>query len=261
MSFSDWVDESQQRFDEQPATAATAASLREFCTGALDRLLWSVVGCLGGPAYTTYLAGEQVHYFVDSHKELRRARDAIAEGAVLEWLMGPVDETTVFWDVGAYHGTYSIIAAVRGAPTVAFEPHPENMGRLSRNAVLNDVTIDQYDVALSDEATTRWFGTGQTPTSELRIHDSGDREVETVRGDTIRPKPDVVKIDVEGHEAAVLDGMADALESVKRIVVEVHEGVEPAGIARRLKHAGLATTEIETTRSQTYIGGTRGDES
>lgn len=257
MSVGDWVTESQQRYQEQPATTATLESARSFLDGALTRLQWAIHG-RRSPVYTTRLAGERVHYFVENPKELRRARTALDEQRVLEWLMEPVCEETVVWDVGAYHGTYAVVAAAKGAPVVSFEPHPENAQRLAKNAVLNDAAIDQYDVALSSEATTKAFASGQTPNSQLQITASGEETVETVRGDAMHPQPDVVKIDVEGHEADVLAGMQETLAGVQRILVEVHEGVPTERIRQQLAAADLQVVGLETPRSQTYLGGVRG---
>lgn len=256
MTVADWIDESKQRYRTQAATAATAESVRKFIDGAVDRVVWAFLSRVS-PVYTTKGAGETVHYFVESQKELKRARNAIDEEPVLEWVMEPVDKDTVFWDVGAYHGTFSTIAAVKGATTVAFEPHAENMARLERNVALNDVSVNQFDVALSNQNTTKSFGTGQTPNSELKIKDDGETTVQTVQGDKIGPRPDVIKIDVEGHEIAVLEGVTDHLQTVDRVVVEVHNGVPPADVSDMLQDAGLRTTDIETNRSQTYIGGVR----
>ncbi len=256
MSFADWVDKSKQRYRDQPPAKATAVSAQEFLSGAITRLHWAAISRLS-PVYTTRLAGTETHFFVDSPKELKRARTALEEKRVLEWLMHDIDDETVFWDVGAYHGTYSLVAAMKGASVVAFEPHGPNAQRLAKNAVLNDAAIDQYDVALSSEATTRSFATGEFPSSEYRITDVGEGSVETVRGDEIHPKPDVVKIDVEGHELDVLDGMVETLEGVRRIVIEVHDGVSDAAARSRLDEAGFATTTLETTRSETYLGGVR----
>lgn len=256
MSFADWLTETQQRYRQQSLPSATVHSAGAFASGAIDRVYWTLLSRIS-PVYTTTLANEQVHFIVDDQTELKRARTALNEQDVLKWLLEPVDDETVFWDVGAYHGTYSAVAAVKGASVVAVEPYGPNATRLAKNAVVNDVHIDQYDVALSDEATTRNFATVETPASELSVTADGDSTVETMRGDELRPRPDVVKIDVEGHELAVLDGMTETLPLVDRIVVEVHDTIEVDAVAERLRLAGLSVVEIDTTRSQTYLGGVR----
>lgn len=257
MSFTEWVDESRRRFQTEKTATATVGSLREFVNGARNRVRWALASWDGGSEYTTALAGERVDYVVESEKEMRRARSAINEAGGLEWLMAPVDSTTVFWDIGAYHGTYSVVAAVKGATTVAFEPHAENMAKLSQNAELNNVTIDKHGVALSDESGTRSFGKANAPGSELSIQEDGETTVQTSRADEITPKPDVVKLDVEGHECAVLDGMRETLRNVDRILVEVHLGVAADDVRRRLSDAGLSVREVEMPRSQTFLGGVR----
>lgn len=254
MSVSDWVRQSTRRVRTEDTSDALTDSLRALVDGAHYRLEWRVRDALGIPVVRTTLAGESILHLVDSKKELRRARTGIDEARVMEWLFEPADDETIVWDVGGYHGTYSVVAATKGASVLAFEPHAENMDILEQQAALNGVTVDTYDVALSDTARSRPFGTAG---SESKLHAGGDETVETAPGDEIRPPPDILKIDVEGHEAAVLRGLAGHLEGVSRVMVEVHEGVSPAAIRAQLEHAGLTAYALETPRSQTYIGGVR----
>jgi FkbM family methyltransferase len=96
--------------------------------------------------------------------------------------------------------------------------------------------------------------------SELGLHDGdgGRQPVETVPGDDITELPDRVKLDVEGAEVAVLDGMAATLGHVDRILVEVHHDRDVATTRRKLREAGLKVSELPCRdRSQAYVGGWR----
>jgi len=80
------------------------------------------------------------------------------------------------------------------------------------------------------------------------------------RGDGVAvPAPDVLKIDVEGHESAVLDGLGDYLNRVEAVLVEVHEakGVDRGAIRGWLEAAGLTVEELATGRAEVHLGGSR----
>ncbi|WP_281195018.1 FkbM family methyltransferase [Halorubrum sp. F4] len=168
--------------------------------------------------------------------------------AVLDRL--PNDATVL--DVGAHVGEHAIpLAAGTDRRVVAFEPNGESADRLARNATRNDLTerIDLRRGGLGDERgavpfyrstfskcsafdrdrATRW-GARVAAVEEVpvyRIDDlvgvAGD-DAATALGDPI-PPPDAIKVDVEGHELAVLRG-ADATIRTHRplLVVEVHDG-------------------------------------
>lgn len=257
MSFADWVDESRERFDHEPTPRAVKESVVEFASGALLRAQWAWMKTVGGPTVKTSLGGENLYFLVDSAQDLRRAQNAIDETPILDWLLRDIDEETVFWDIGAYHGHYSLVAASKGAETIAFEPYPDNVDRFRRNISLNGCDVTLRELGLSDEEDICPFAVNDGSTSEFRIDDNGEFEVPVVRGDMIHPRPDIVKIDVEGHEESVLDGMPSTLDSVCRIVVEVHDGVDPHSVWDRLDAVGLSVQELATDRSQTYLGGER----
>lgn len=221
-----------------------------------DSLRAATVRQLHDGIYATTMAREEIRLTVRDRKELRRAEDLIGEVPVLDWLMAGVDDATLVWDVGAYQGHYSLVAAARGADVLAFEPVTANRERIATHADLNDVDIDRWDVALSDATQTLHFDSGG-PDSEGQIDDAGDRTVEAVRGGQISPPPDVLKIDVEGHECAVLDGLGSHLDQARRVTVEVHDDADVGAVRSRLHRAGLEVFEIPVDRSQTFLGGYR----
>ncbi|WP_083860907.1 FkbM family methyltransferase [Natrialba asiatica] len=255
MGLSNWIKNTQSRFRSEPITKAVQTSLWDLVDGLWRRVQYVWLSRIGhhlNQGYSTTLAGEHVEFVTVDLTDITRAKTALGEERVLEWLMAGIDSDCVFWDIGAYRGTYSIVAAVKGATTIAFEPQADNMAIIRDNALLNGVTIDDREVALSDSTTSRQFYSHDRD-SEFRIDSSGDQSIRTYRGDQVSPKPDVIKIDVEGHESAVLDGMDTVLPSIRRIVIEVHNDDEVRDIEERLTTAGLNVIEIPTDRPQTYV--------
>jgi FkbM family methyltransferase len=123
---------------------------------------------------------------------------------------------STFWDVGAHAGFFSLMAGrlVGSKGQVhAFEPVPENRERLVRSILLsrlNNVTI--HSCALSDRAgqivlydaglSVMWTSIeGASRQASIRVEANTLDSV----AETVRP-PDLIKIDVEGGELAVLRG-------------------------------------------------------
>jgi FkbM family methyltransferase len=134
-----------------------------------------------------------------------------------------------FIDVGANFGLYSLIAAQSGrlAEVLAFEPDPRNHQQLAANILLNRLTgkIRVYGAGLSNRDTATSFlqengrSTGQsrieqTAPPATRLSRYTRTTIDTLRFDnhfSYRDRKLLVKIDVEGHEAEVIDGMRNLL--------------------------------------------------
>jgi len=204
--------------------------------------------------------GESVTIGVNSQETLWRGRGH-GEMSVLEAFVDAVSAEDTVWDVGANIGSYALLAAEVGADVVAFEPGAEARAQLVANAERNGLRhrIDPTPIALSDRRGTATLGVSET-TGTRALTDGGvGTTVPTECGDSLDvPAPDVVKIDVEGAECAVLDGMADRLAGVRECCVEVHDGVGQLHVAERLEDAGLEVEELDVdSRDETYLHGVR----
>ena len=121
----------------------------------------------------------------------------------------------VFLDIGANFGLYSIHAILNGRfeAVHAFEPDPRSLAFLRTNLHLNGFLkrVLVHETALSAKDGTDAF-TGQSRVTSIKTVDS--EEIRAQRLDSIlRPEGALcIKIDVEGHELAVLEGARDLLE-------------------------------------------------
>ncbi len=195
---------------------------------------------------------------VNSQETFWRGRGH-GEGPVLEAFVDAVEPGDTVWDVGANIGSYSLLAAEIGANVVAFEPGAEARAQLVKNAERNGLRhrIDPTAIALSDRRGTATLGVSEA-TGTRALTDGGvGTTVPTERGDDVDvPEPAVVKIDVEGAECDVLDGMADRLAGVRECFVEVHDGVGRVFVTERLEDAGLEVEELDVvSRDETYLHG------
>lgn len=141
---------------------------------------------------------------------------------------------TVFWDVGAWCGPFTLFAKAAGATTWAFEPDPVAYANLIEN-----LTLDQglaagpvfpmmvacgakaggamlhADLPGNSKTTARGWGKGQLEVPVLRLDDLAAHA----------GPPAVVKIDCEGMEAEVLEGMMETIvEHRPTLVLSLHPG-------------------------------------
>lgn len=182
-----------------------------------------------------------------------------AERESLAVLLSELRSDDVFFDIGAMYGLYTGLAAgtLTEGSVVAFEPYPRNLEALERTVELSGSSnVDIRDIALSDTNGRQAFESPsleyhveqlealraqhpETPMDPEKVSEP-DKETsfvtftaETRAGDDLvesgeLPQPNVVKIDVEGAEAAVVDGLRDALarEECRLLVCEIHPPVD-----------------------------------
>jgi FkbM family methyltransferase len=172
-------------------------------------------------------------------------------------------------DVGAHVGYYALLFARWVGPegrVFAFEPEPDNYALLRRNIALNDVAnILAFPKAVSDHrGTVRLFLSSQgndrhsifqNPRSV--VHESS-REVSAVSLDQFLadegwPRVDLVKMDVEGAEPVVLEGMQETIRrfpALKLVAELAPEALRSGGrdaidFLQRLAALGFAVNSIE----------------
>ena len=165
------------------------------------------------------------------------------EPETLEWI-DSIQEGSVLWDVGANIGLYSIYAAKqRNCGVWAFEPSVFNLELLARNIFLNGLTeqICLVPLALSDGlgvselhmTSTEWGGAQSTFGQDFGWDGKPIQQVfgfQTLgisMGDAIQclgiPRPDYIKMDVDGIEHLILKGGVRVLQGVKGILIEVND--------------------------------------
>ena len=141
-----------------------------------------------------------------------------------------VQKGDVVWDVGANVGLFGFATAQRAARVVLFEPDPWLARLLEKTAAsYNNVSVVRaavsdycgsgtLHIAARARASNFLQGNGSTQSG-------GQRHVETVRVLTLNslppPYPNVLKVDVEGAEAAVLRAATRILAEYPTIICEV----------------------------------------
>jgi FkbM family methyltransferase len=145
-----------------------------------------------------------------------------------------LDQPFIFLDIGANQGLYSLIAAKNPlcAGVIALEPVPNTFNRLTDNIYANGLQgkVKAVQAALSDKkgVATIAFDAAHSGLASLRDGDGDGLEIETIdmaAFDNILGDPDmlVIKVDVEGHEAAVMAQLVKSrfLPRMKSVFYEV----------------------------------------
>lgn len=196
------------------------------------------------------------------HRDLRIMRGSMAGvrinlgGSFLRYLTGDaepevqqalaelIEPGQTVYDVGANIGFFTILCSrLVGSQgkVYAFEPIPENVVTLRHNIALNKLTnVIVVEQALSaSTGTAEMFVSPWSAFHSLNVDGASKRENhgpdggqitvatvaldEFVQGDGISA-PDLIKLDVEGAELLVVEGMRETLRSVQPLLlVEVHD--------------------------------------
>ncbi|MDQ6606150.1 MAG: FkbM family methyltransferase [Actinomycetota bacterium] len=180
-----------------------------------------------------------MRYLPISHAHFGSLAFGNLESSVQEAMLRHLGKGGVFYDIGANLGFFSLLGAhlagVSDGWVYAFEAAPDNASAIRSNAELNGLA----NIVVIDKAVSAHGGRGRLQIvddqSWSKLEEYGDHpnteqviEVELVAIDDLlavgelRP-PTLVKIDVEGAEIAVLEGMRATIERHRpAIVCELH---------------------------------------
>lgn len=182
------------------------------------------------------------------------------EPKTISWFR--ISKGDVVVDVGAHIGRYTLLAARAGARVFSLEPDPSNFQLLEANVRLNrfdDVSVHRTAVSNAPGVRSLILSSGvNRGTSRLSLTkeplDSPSKTPPRIPVDCVTlddftegegiPRIDWLKIDVEGHESAVLEGAADSLRATRNLILEVNAGNE-AECRNGLERAGFTLQAVE----------------
>jgi len=173
-----------------------------------------------------------------------------------------------FLDIGANVGYYTALAIARmggSGKIISVEPDRENFKYLQRTVTANgggNVTCIQKAAADRSGFLTLYVSSENRRDNRLYAHELSDASyrVEVTTIDTILSDHDVaavdlIKMDVQGFEGQVLDGMRETIRRSKGLVMLMEfwphglagAGTEPTRILDDLESAGFALYELHST--------------
>lgn len=171
-----------------------------------------------------------------------------------------ISENTIFVDIGAHFGFFSLFAgnATKAKKVMAFEPTPVTFEILKRNIELNHLqNVTLFDLAVSDKSGEVLFKVAEASDSsgfydhvncatreEIRVNAA---TLDSLLGD-VKDTDLLVKIDAEGHEINILEGMRETIARLYpriKLIVEYNPsmlakaGREPGELISRLFALGF----------------------
>lgn len=216
------------------------------------------------------LKGCLIHLRDDSYisqvADLAMAWEVLMDGVYDRF---PIQATDTVVDIGAHIGSFSIKAASNciDGKVFAFEPFPATYSVLAKNlSSRSNVTCIQKCIAgtrgeqqlfVSDANPAENSLTRQTDKSVAVQSITLKDVLETLEINSI----DLLKVDCEGAEFDIIYNSRDELQSVKKIVMEVHEpalfNIEGAGsindLCRFIGNCGFSVEFKRENRFQGYI--------
>jgi FkbM family methyltransferase len=189
--------------------------------------------------------------------EMWRAADFwMKEPETILWMQS-FETNSVFWDIGANIGVYSLFAESLGHRVYAFEPCADNFERLFLNRSVNYYKMQAFPFAFGDTCRTAQFsvpkrGAGLSGGQIGEARDEMGRkfepectyEVEVKTIDELSKTldaPDYIKIDVDGIEPDIIAGAVNTIVSGKVKSVLVEESKKSATIKSVMERSGFST--------------------
>jgi FkbM family methyltransferase len=197
-----------------------------------------------------HLCFSRIPVLVECAADMRGTVGAVLRG---EYEAGYFGAGLTILDIGANVGSFSLWANMRwpGSVIHAYEPHPETFEMLARNlAGLPNVTCHRQAVFPTVEPELAFYSR-HAGDGEAGLVASLDRKYQVMPADrtfavpVLHPRSlpacDVLKVDVEGAEARILESLD--LERVSLILLEYHHSDDRQAILRKVAGTFLAVHE------------------
>jgi len=221
------------------------------------------------------LAGASAQFHVHTPEELRLLESAGGAGGeqrVLERLVTSLKPGDVVFDVGANVGLYTVLLAKvvgDGGLVIAFEPEGGTYAHLLANLKLSSLTnVRCVRKALGNRSGQAMLYSNEAIGGASLVHPpegKGPGElVDIVEGDQFviaenLPMPRAVKIDVEGYECAVIQGLRATLahHACELVCCEVHParlppGIKPEAVVDLLRSVGFSRFDTYSRWDKTF---------
>jgi FkbM family methyltransferase len=166
-------------------------------------------------------------FHVNSYGEYVRVKSLSGEREIIGNLLKQIFPGDIIMDVGANIGTHTILFSKKSeriGKVISIEPNRKSSGRLKENILLNQLeNVQVFDGGLGSKDAMKLLLVGEEPSyGKSHIWSAGDSkssavEIKVTKGDNLVSRslsaiPNVIKIDVEGYEKEVVEGLRTTLE-------------------------------------------------
>lgn len=195
---------------------------------------------------------KDIFLLTTSSVSIQRLNSCKKEPKTIEWLKNFIKQDTIFYDIGANTGAYSLVAASlmnNHGRVVSFEPVPSTFIELCQNIEINNLksSIIPINIALNEkvdyiEFSLNSFDAGvgmhlglsenamlSNTNSTVFNYLTRTNTLDNVIKEFALPSPNIIKIDVDGPEFQILKGAKDTLQNsdLLSIQIEIDELNQP----------------------------------
>lgn len=200
------------------------------------------------PTFSASYNGKTICWYTPNGRVLWRAKTVLSEEPMLiQWMDELFNDSTIFLDIGANVGSYSIYATTKGVSSVySCELDLLNCSILYQNIVSNNLTSTIQVLPFPASSTCRVvdiffrdFSPGDalqsmdrnSPFPTVRSHRAHSLKMLAAPLDQVFATysldlPTHVKIDVDGNELEVINGMKNILANAKSVYFETSVDVQ-----------------------------------
>jgi len=211
-------------------------------------------------------------YFRTGHGRLQWRVDSFhtEEPIMIRWLSTFTSEDC-FFDIGANVGTYTIPALTKGSQVFAFELDPTNISILNENLFLNNLhencVVIPLGLSSKNEITkiyNRDFSKGdalqsigrtspfETVQNNPYVSNQLVSKLDDIMDTFNIPLPTKIKIDVDGNERMVFDGMTNTIFSAKEIYFEDNGLPESKYVIDKILNNNFIEKEREISQNMNF---------
>ncbi|GDX62471.1 hypothetical protein LBMAG34_0050 [Candidatus Saccharibacteria bacterium] len=225
-------------------------------TKVIPKVLEKIKNKINTGTEDVFLDNERVGFKVSKGMLWAYTKDGYYEKNVLHWIQKilSIQDSPVFYDIGANNGYYSLVALLLGSSVCAFEPTISSY-KISKTNINNlrkftDRSIEINNLALSDKKEQGYINiyssSGNNSIAERNIpknHELKYIKKQKIKIDTLdsylecksAKRPTFIKIDVEGNELMVLNGAKKTIEKDRpSLIIEYSESTSnDAGYNRK----------------------------
>lgn len=182
-----------------------------------------------------------------------------------------IGEDSKVMDIGAHYGYYTLVASqkIKSGKIQALEPVAENFEILKKNIEINGIkNVEIHQLAASNETGEKILNVTEASDSSgfyehplVEILDR--RKIKTVKLDDVfdGDKIDVIKMDTEGHEMQVLEGMEEIIRKSPDIKMFIefnpsclsNAKTDPTAFLEKISSLGFEIYFLDDNKEKIYF--------
>jgi FkbM family methyltransferase len=213
---------------------------------------------------------EEIYFVPKNDITYRRWKEFERTGKeknTIEWIE-TFERNSVFFDIGANVGVFSIFAALKKeAKVYAFEPEPNSFVELFNAIQVNNVDVTAMIIPLEEKANCNFFNLKAKFEAGKSGHIFGDKQLgklnygicsESIDNLVLNkkiPEPNYIKIDVDGLEEKIMNGLDKLIKGnvLRSILIEFMHEEQNKSCTKYLENNNFFLTQGPTGDNRNYI--------